>query len=71
LRRQGTSFWRGQLSHVGQHFELVENGNPWRVLVLGMETGRDRELVTLAECRLGFQFLSDPIAILHTRSSQL
>jgi hypothetical protein len=52
LLRQGTSFWRGQLSHVGQHYDLVENGKPWRVLVLGMETGRERELVTLAERRL-------------------
>ncbi|MFD1148048.1 hypothetical protein [Saccharothrix hoggarensis] len=52
LRRQGTSFWRGQLSHVGHHYDVVEDGLPWRVLLLGMETGRDRELVTLAERRL-------------------
>jgi hypothetical protein len=52
LRREGTSFWRGQLSHVGHHYDMVENDKPWRVLVLGMETGRERELVTLAERRL-------------------
>lgn len=52
MRRQGTSFWRGQLSHVGHHYDVVENGRPWRVLVLGMETGRERELVTLAERRV-------------------
>ncbi|MFJ6674320.1 hypothetical protein ACIQMJ_24710 [Actinosynnema sp. NPDC091369] len=49
LRRPGTSFWRGQLSHIGRHYDIVENGRPWRVMVLGMETGREREHVTLAE----------------------
>ncbi|MEV1116731.1 hypothetical protein AB0I91_16800 [Actinosynnema sp. NPDC049800] len=51
LRRRGTSFWRGRLSHVGHHYDIVEDGRPWRVLVLGMETGREREHVTLAERR--------------------
>lgn len=49
LRRRDTSFWEGQLSHVGHHYDITENGKPWRVLVMGMETGRSREHVTLAE----------------------
>ena len=45
------SFYRGQLSHVGEHYDTVEGDVPWRVLVLGMETGRAREFVTLNQRR--------------------
>lgn len=51
-RRPDVSFWRGQLSHVGHHYDLVDDGKEWRVLVLGMETGRARENVSLSERRL-------------------
>lgn len=47
------SFYRGQLSHVGEHYDTAEDDIPWRVLVLvlGMETGRAREFVTLKQRR--------------------
>lgn len=43
------SYYKGQLSHVGDHYDLVEDGHPIRILVLGMETGRKKEDVTLQE----------------------
>jgi hypothetical protein len=51
-QKPNVSFWRGQLSHVGHHYDVSENGNPWRVLILGMETGRARENVSLTDRRL-------------------
>lgn len=59
LRRADTSFWRGQLSHVGLHYDISDGGRPWRVLVVGMETGRDRENVSLVERRLEQQPVID------------
>jgi hypothetical protein len=49
--RPDTSFWAGQLSHVGHHYDVLEDDRPWSVLVLGMETGRSRENVSLIERR--------------------
>jgi len=51
-RKPDVSFWRGQLSHVGHHYDVSDNGQPWRILVLGMETGRSRENVSMTERRL-------------------
>lgn len=44
----GTSgFAAGQLSHVGEHYDLREGDAPLRVLVVPMQTGRDDQHVTL------------------------
>jgi hypothetical protein len=40
-------FSTGQLSHVGDHYDLTEDGRPLRILVIPMETGREDEGVTL------------------------
>ncbi len=37
---KGADFYEGQLSHVGLHYDLFDDGVPLRVLVLGMEMGR-------------------------------
>lgn len=47
--RPGAAFAAGQLSHIGQHYDLMINGLPSRTLVIAMETGRAREGVTLKE----------------------
>ena len=62
LVKPNISFWRGQLSYVGQHYDVFENDRPWRVLVLGMETGRTAENVSLVDRRLEQQpvIKSDP-----------
>lgn len=44
---RGSDFREGQLSHVGLHYDLFENGTPLRVLVLGLETGRPDQHVSL------------------------
>ncbi len=51
-RKTNVSFWRGQLSHIGHHYDMFDDDRPWRILVLGMETGRPRENVSLVERRL-------------------
>ncbi|MCA4995118.1 hypothetical protein HWD35_10380 [Tsukamurella tyrosinosolvens] len=40
-------FHGGQLMHVGKHYDLSDGYIPWRVLVVGLDTGRDDEHVTL------------------------
>jgi hypothetical protein len=50
--RPDRSFWAGQLSHVGAHYDLTEAGRPLRLLVIAMETGRADEGVTLEARRL-------------------
>lgn len=44
-------FAEGQLSHLGEYYELAEGGVALRVLVIAMETGRLDSRVTLAERR--------------------
>jgi hypothetical protein len=46
-RREPIDFAAGQLSHLGQFFDVEEDGVPLRVLVIAMETGRTDEGVTL------------------------
>lgn len=46
------SFSEGQLSHVGEHYDLLLDGLPLRILVVAMETGRDDVGVTMPERRL-------------------
>lgn len=36
-------------THVGAHYDLTEDGVDWRVMVIGMETGRGDEHVSIAE----------------------
>ncbi len=45
------AFYEGQLSHVGEHYDMTDDGHDLRVLVLGMETGRDRSNVTMDQRR--------------------
>lgn len=43
--KRSADFYEGQLSHVGLHYDMYEDGSPLRVLVLGMEMGRpDRHI---------------------------
>jgi hypothetical protein len=41
------TFYKGQLHHVGRHYDLVRDGKPLRVVVVGQEYGHDPEFVTL------------------------
>lgn len=50
--KRGADFYEGQLSHVGLHYDLFEDGVPLRVLVLGMEMGRPDRHVSLEARRL-------------------
>lgn len=53
LPRSGNrSFWAGQMSHVGLHYDTGAAGKPWRVMAVGMEVGRAQENITLEERRL-------------------
>jgi len=48
LRRPGRAFFEGQLSYLGRHYDTcTDEGVPLRVLVVPMETGREREHVDL------------------------
>lgn len=38
-RREDRAFTAGQLSHLGDHYDLAEAGSPLRTLVIAMETG--------------------------------
>jgi hypothetical protein len=49
LRRPGTSFRKGQLSYLGEHYDTSEDGVPLRILVIPMETGRQRQKVSMTE----------------------
>ena len=42
-------FAEGQLSHVGDRYDLHENGKPLRILVVPMQTGRNDQHVTIAQ----------------------
>lgn len=44
----GGTFYEGQGTHVGPHYDLSEDGIDWRVMVIGMETGRGDEHVSIA-----------------------
>lgn len=50
--KRGADFYEAQLSHVGLHYDLFENGAPFRVLVLGMEVGRPVTQISLEARRL-------------------
>ncbi|MBX4170944.1 hypothetical protein HBA53_23795 (plasmid) [Rhodococcus pyridinivorans] len=49
---KGADFYEGQLSHVGLHYDMFEDGSPLRVLVLGLEMGRPDRHVSLEARRL-------------------
>lgn len=42
------SFYAGQLPHIGRHYDLKRNNNPFRVIVVGQEYGHKPEHVDLA-----------------------
>ncbi|WP_350246510.1 hypothetical protein RBB84_19275 [Rhodococcus sp. D-6] len=50
--KKAADFYEGQLSHVGLHYDLFEDGVPLRVLVLGMEMGRPDRHISLETRRL-------------------
>jgi hypothetical protein len=41
------AFYKGQLPHVGTHYDLTRNGTPFRIVVVGQEYGDECELVDL------------------------
>jgi hypothetical protein len=49
--RPEVAFAAGQLSHVGAHYDLVEDDRPLRILVVAMETGRPDENVAMPRRR--------------------
>ncbi|MFI9637103.1 hypothetical protein ACIHAX_30845 [Nocardia sp. NPDC051929] len=51
LKRPPREFWEGQMSHIGLHYDMVEDGRPWRVMLLAMEVGRAWEHISLEERR--------------------
>ena len=48
-RSKGMEMFEGQLSHVGRHYDLSENGKPLRIIVVGQEYGQDVEHVSLPD----------------------
>ena len=46
--RAGLPFHKGQMNHVGRHYDLEVNGSAMRIVVLGQEYGQARECVNLA-----------------------
>jgi hypothetical protein len=44
-------FFEGQLSHVGTHYDLTQDGRPLRILVVPMDTGHGPPRVTLEDRR--------------------
>ncbi|WP_198035697.1 hypothetical protein [Rhodococcus sp. BH4] len=45
--KRNAAVYEGQLSHVGLHYDMFEDGKPLRVLVLGMEMGRPDRHISL------------------------
>lgn len=46
-RQDGRAFYKGQLSHVGRHYDLMADGRPLRIVIVGQEYGQALELVDL------------------------
>ena len=46
---QGRSFFEGQLSYVGNHYDLTIDRCAFRIVISGQEYGQARKLVTLPE----------------------
>jgi hypothetical protein len=53
--REDRSFTAGQLSHLGQHYDLAEVGRPLRILVIAMETGGSDGGISLEKRRSKLQ----------------
>jgi hypothetical protein len=45
------AFYKGQLPHIGTHYDLTRDGAPFRIVVVGQEYGTDDELVDLNKRR--------------------
>jgi len=73
--KRSADFYEGQLSHVGLHYDMFEDGNPLRVLVLGMEMGRPDRHISLETRRrqqdeaIGMQFGARHAHMLGTTSA--
>ncbi len=48
VSHDGKSFYEGQLSHVGKHYDLVVDDSPMRIVLVGQEYGNGPSHVTLA-----------------------
>lgn len=44
-------FHAGQMSHVGEHYDLIDDGHDLRIVVVGQESGTDKPYVDLADRR--------------------
>lgn len=47
--KAGNHLYEGQGTHVGPHYDMYEDGVEWRVMVIGMETGRGDQHVSNAQ----------------------
>ena len=45
--KASADYVEGQLSHVGPHYDMFENGVPWRIVVVGLEAGSHDKHVSL------------------------
>jgi hypothetical protein len=45
--RDDDRFFEGQLSHLGRHYDLLLDGRPLRVVIVGQENGRLAAQTTL------------------------
>lgn len=64
-------FFAGQLSHVGRHYDLFRGGAPYRILVVGMDTGRNDVHVSLDERREQIYLVRDGKRNPHMRGTML
>lgn len=49
--RSAFPFYEGQLSHLGRHYDLIIDGRPTRIVVVGQEYGTPHVGIDLAERR--------------------
>jgi hypothetical protein len=45
-------FYENQLPHVGDHYDLIRHGRPFRVLIVGQESGERQSNVSMEDRRL-------------------
>ena len=46
--RSGFPFYPGQMSHIGDHYDLVVDGRPMRIVLVGQEYGQAKKCVGLS-----------------------
>ncbi len=47
--RSGQPFHKGQMSHIGRHYDLEVDGCPTRIVLVGQEYGQTQECVSLSK----------------------